>query len=306
MPEGDSLVRLSHHLRPIMKAQTLLHTDFRTPRLATVDLTGWYVQNLRPRAKYLLMDLRSPEESLSHPQQLVLLSHLGMNGSWQIDGRTSHRTRCILKLPNHSVLGHNLPTLKLGTPHQVDQQLAFLGPDLLDPGWEDRSTADTLLSTALTNFRHGPDQPIGSALLDQRLVSGIGNIYRCEVLSIAGISPYRHISGLTDQQLVGLILLSRDLLVLNIPPRANQHTARTTVSLRAAPQAPFGVRVLTAQEQARAQADGTHRLTRSTRYWVYGRQRHGCLRCGGPVHQDQLGNSSDSERTVFWCPFCQT
>src|SRR5699024_5884493 len=83
-------------------------------------------------------------------------------------------------------------------------------PRSLDPDWLNPQRADQLLSTAQTNFRQRADQPIGSALLDQRLVSGIGNIYRCEVLSLTRMNPYRRVGTLTDAQLVGLIVLARD------------------------------------------------------------------------------------------------
>lgn len=305
MPEGDSLVRLAHRLRPVMEDQVVIRTDFRTPRLATVDLAGWQVTSLTPTAKYLSIALRAPENIQLENPDLVILSHLGMDGSWQIDAHATHHTRCILHFKNHRVVGFSLPTLEVLQPDKAQRQLAFLGPDLLDPGWEQPDTARELLSKALINFRQAPDQPIGTALLDQRLISGVGNIYRCEVLLFAGISPHRSVAELTQDQLTGLIHLSRNLMLLNVPPRAPAHATRTTLDVRPDVQAPFGIRVATPREQARSQQDRRHYRGRAPAYWVYGRQRQGCLRCGNPVLVDTLGTGPGNERNVYWCPHCQ-
>lgn len=305
MPEGDSLVRLAHRLRPVMLDQTIERSDFRVPQLATVDLSDWVVIDISPMAKYLLMTVAAPENFTDRAHHLVVLSHLGMDGSWHIDTRPSYRTRCILHFAEHTVVGDTLKLLEVHPVEQAEQQLAFLGPDLLDPAWEDPTKAEQLLPRSLENFRQAADQPIGTALLDQRIVSGIGNIYRCEVLLLARINPHRVVSGLTDQQLTGLILLARDLMVINVPPRAAERARRRTVDVREDPHATFGVRVATATEQARSRAD-RGRSRRDPNFWVYGRERQGCLRCGGPVRQEKLGTKPDNERDLHWCPNCQT
>ena len=303
MPEGDSLVRLAHRLRPVMKDEILVRSDFRIAALATVDLSGWKITELLPTAKYLSMFIQAPQDSLAPHQTLVIFSHLGIDGSWQIDVRPTHQTRCILGLPKHNVVGFSLSTLEVFTPQQAQQQLTRLGPDLLDPDWYNPQLADQLLSTARENFRQRSDQPIGSALLDQRIVSGIGNIYRCEVLSLARMNPYRRVGALTDGQLGALILLVRELMVFNVPPRSAAHTARSTVDIRPDAQAAFGLRVTSPQEQARAQADSRRTQRRRPRFWVYNRQT--CLRCGTVIRRDPLGAVPGQARYVYWCPYCQ-
>lgn len=305
MPEGDSLVRLAHRLRPVMDDQTIHASDFRTPRLATTDLAGWLVTDIRPVAKYLLVTVAAPENVTEAAQQLVVLSHLGMDGSWQIDTKPNYRTRCILRFAEHTVVGDSLKLLEVLPVDQAEEHLAFLGPDLLDPGWARPDTAQDLFAQALTNFRQAPDQPIATALLDQRLVSGIGNIYRCEVLLLARMFPHRLVSEIDDAQLTGLIVLAKDLMVMNVPPRAEARTRRRTVDVRPNPNSVFGVRAATATEQARTKADRA-RARRDPNFWVYGRQRQGCLRCGEPVRVDKLGPRPDTERDLHWCPNCQT
>jgi len=288
-----------------MYDQTIQASDFRTPQYATLDLAGWLVTEVRPVAKYLLVTVAAPENVTDTAQQFVVLSHLGMDGSWQIDTKPTYRTRCILRFAEHSVVGNSLKLLEVLPVEQAEDHIAFLGPDLLDPGWEDPDTAEKLLAQALNNFRQAPDQPIATALLDQRLVSGIGNIYRCEVLLLARIFPHRPVAELDDEQLTGLILLTRDLMVMNVPPRAEAQTRRRTVDVRPDPDNVFGVRIATATEQARTKADRA-RSRRDPNFWVYGRERQGCLRCGGPVRLEKLGTSPDNERDLHWCPNCQT
>lgn len=305
MPEGDSLVRLAHRLRPVMHDRIITHSDFRTPQLATVDLTGWLVTDIQPTAKYLSVTVAAPDNVTDTAHQLVVLSHLGMDGSWQVDTRPSYRTRCILRFGDHIVVGDSLKLLEVLPVEQAQQHLEFLGPDLLDPAWDDPVTAQQLLAQSMENFRHAPDQPIATALLDQRLVSGIGNIFRCEVLLLAGMYPHRAVSELSDEKLTGLILLAKNLMVINVPPRASDRTRRRTVDVRPDPDAPFGVRVATATEQARTKAD-RRRSRRDPNFWVYGRDRQGCLRCGGPVRVEKLGTQPDNARDLHWCPNCQT
>lgn len=305
MPEGDSLVQLAHRLRPVMQGLALTASDFRLPHLATVDLSGWTVESVSPHGKYLTIGLTAPQGLDTRAEQLVILSHLGMEGSWRIDARPSHQTRCILGLPDHTVVGSLLARLDVVTPQQARDELAFLGPDVLAPEWEEPTTAKLLVEQVLAGMRQAADQPVATALLDQRLVAGLGNIYRCEVLLLAGIRPHQLLSELTDAQLTGLVSLSRDLMAMNVPPRSPLGTPRSTVDVRPDPHCPFGIRVATAAEQARAMADRRRQRGRTPRFWVYGRQRAGCLRCGGPIRVEALDRGSTPERTVYWCPHCQ-
>lgn len=305
MPEGDSLVQLAHRLRPVMEGQVLTASDFRVPQYATLDLAGWTVDSIRPRGKYLSMHVTAHREAETATGQLVILSHLGMDGSWKVDARPTQQTRCVLGLAQHTVVGFSLAVLDVVTPQLAQEQLAFLGPDLLGPGWEDPSSAEQLRDEVLANFRAAPDQPVGTALLDQRLVAGIGNIYRCELLLLAGLRPHQLVSELSDRQVIDLVSLSQAIMAMNVPPRSPLGAPRSTVDVRPDPQAPFGVRAATAAEQARALADRRRHRGRTPRFWVYGRQREGCLRCGGPIRVEALGAGPAPERTVYWCPHCQ-
>lgn len=303
MPEGDSLVRLADRLRPVLEGRDLVRTDFRVPQLATLDLSGRTVRAVRPRAKYLLLDTG----------ELTVLSHLKMEGRWeayprvngsgrQVRPRWRHpawQARCVLDTDGHQTVGFQLGLLEVLPTAEVARRLDFLGPDLLDPAWEDPDRAHELTDEAVRQLQTEPGRPIGVALLDQRLVSGIGNIYRCEALLLAGLDPHRPVSAVPD--LPGLIALARALLLVNTAPAVPGRPAprRATTGVAPDPEAPYGVRVLTA---APAASPGRGRVPH---YWVYGRRREGCLRCGGPVTVEELGDPAGPDRTLYWCRHCQ-
>ncbi|QCU78853.1 formamidopyrimidine-DNA glycosylase [Citricoccus sp. SGAir0253] len=309
MPEGDSLVRVANRLRPVLAGRELRRTDFRVPQLATADLSGRTVEAVWPRAKYLVVQAG----------ELAVLSHLKMEGHWDVHELTGPdgaplrprwrspgwQARCVLETAEHQVVGFQLGLLEVLPTAGLEERLGFLGPDLLDPGWADPAVAAALLEEGVRRLAAEPERPIGVALLDQRLVSGIGNIYRCETLLLAGLDPHRPVSAVPD--LPGLVLLARDLMRVNTGPGP-----RGTTDVVRDDAAPYGIRVRTppggpggpyANRPAAGARGGADR--RAPRYWVYGRGRHGCYRCGGPVAVEQLGDARALDRTLHWCPRCQ-
>lgn len=312
MPEGDSLVRVANRLRPVLAGRHLWRTDFRVPQLATADLSGATVGDVWSRAKYLVIEAGDR----------VVLSHLKMEGHWDVYSRTGPagepvrprwrspgwQARCVLETAEDQVVGFQLGLLEVLPTDAVPDRLAFLGPDLLDPAWDDPDAAEELLQASVSRLLADPGRPVGLALLDQRLVSGIGNIYRCETLLLAGLHPHRPVGAVPDVR--GLVLLARDLMRVNTGPGP-----RGTTGVLPDPGAPYGIRVREAPDRqlpgAGRRADGRQAPATTDRrqphYWVYGRERQGCLRCGGPVAVEQFGDqeSGTPERVLFWCPHCQ-
>lgn len=317
MPEGDSLVRLAHRLAPILAGQVLVASDFRVPSLATLDLSGRTVERVWPRGKHLLMQVGD----------LTVHSHLKMEGRWDVYpcagerpprwARPAWQARCVLETASHQVVGFQLGLLEVIPTVEVEDRLAYLGPDLLDPAWDRPDDAPRLLEEAVRRLEAQPERMIGTALLDQRLLAGIGNIYRCETLLLAGLDPHRPVSSVPD--LPGLVLLARDLLRSNVPPHAPARGAqRRTTGVRPDPAAPYGVRVLVpavgagVTVGAGAGPSRPGKATSSPSYFVYRRERAGCLRCGGPVRQEDLADPAETEpsgpvqsRQLWWCPRCQ-
>lgn len=263
MPEGDNVYRAAARLHAALAGKQLVHSDFRTPSLATTDLRGYTVLGARSRGKHLLIDLEAPP---SHtPRSLSIHSHLKMEGAWHVHRpgtrwrRPAHTARVVLQTDDAEAVGHDLGILELLT--DPDAALSHLGPDLLAPDFDAQE--------AIARLGSDPDRAIGIALLDQRSMAGVGNVYRSELCFLTGTSPTRRAA---DTDVAAMVDLSRRVLWAN-----RDRAARTTTG-NTAPHA---------------------------RLWVYGRDRKPCRRCGTMIRQTSLGSVADTERVVYLCPRCQ-
>ncbi len=144
---------------------------------------------------------------------------------------------------------------------EEERVVGYLGPDLLGPDWD----ADA----AVANLRAHPDQPIGVALLDQRNLAGLGNVYRNELCYLRGVLPTRPVAEVDD--LERMVELAHRLIDAN----KDRIQRSTTGNLR-------------------GQTD-----------WVYGRDGQACSRCGTLILRGELGASELELRDTFWCPHCQ-
>ena len=253
MPEGDVVRYTARRLHEALAGKVLTRSDFRVPRLATADLAGDVVTETVPRGKHLLTRTTSG---------LTVHTHLKMDGSWRIRPtaerpRDSHRIRLLLANEDWQAIGYQLGVVELIRTSEESRVTGHLGPDLLGPDW-DRAEAVRRLSAQ-------PDRPIGEALLDQRNLAGIGNVYKAEVLFLRGLSPWQRTGSVTD--LGALAELARRLLEAN----KERFGHVTTGSMR-----------------------------RGEENWVYGRQGKPCRRCGTPIR-----SAGQDDRVTFWCPSCQ-
>jgi endonuclease-8 len=273
VPEGDSVFRAAAQLHAALAGQQLTSSDFRVPRFATLKLDGWTVNEVVPRGKHLLMRLQGPAPE----DRLTVHSHLKMEGTWQIypsGGRwrkPGFTARCVLRTAAADAVGFSLGILEVVRTAEEDSIVGHLGPDLLGPGWN--------LAEAERRIRAAPEVPIGVALLDQRNLAGIGNIYRCEACFLAGVHPASPVSAVGD--LGALITDAKSLLEANLGPGR-----RTTVL------------------NARGMPVG--RMAGRPGYWVYRREHQPCLKCGTPVRRGVLAKATGTEeRDIYYCPKCQ-
>ncbi|MCX5375476.1 Fpg/Nei family DNA glycosylase [Streptomyces sp. NBC_00091] len=264
MPEGDSVHRAAARLHTALAGKPLTHADLRVPRFATADLTGRTVLDVTPRGKHLLTRLEGG---------LTLHSHLGMDGAWYLfgpgekwRGGPAHEIRAVLATAGTTAVGYRLPVLELLRTADEDRAVGHLGPDLLGPDWDPARAAANLLAS--------PGRPLGEALLDQRNLAGIGNIYKCELCFLAQVTPWTPVGGLPDPQttLPRLASAARRLLAANTGADAAAGRRNTT---------------------------GSRRPGREL--FVYGRAHRPCLRCGTPVRE-----ASQDGRPTYWCPRCQS
>ncbi len=250
MPEGDTVWHTAETLRQALVGRTLTRCDVRVPRFATADLTGQVVDEVYSRGKHLF--IRVGPASIH--------SHLKMDGSWRVTSRAvrnEHRIRIILEAGDIRAVGIDLGVLEILDRAHDGDAVAHLGPDLLGADWDPQLAA--------TNLTARPDRPIAEALLDQRVLAGIGNVYCNELCFVSGRLPSAPVSAVSDPH--RLVSRARDMLWAN----RYRWNRCTTGDTRAGRQ-----------------------------LWVYGRAGQSCRRCGTRIDYDDSG-----ERVAYWCPACQ-
>lgn len=270
MPEGDTVYQAADRLRRAFDQTTLERTDFRIPSLATTDLRGGRVAAVRSRGKHLLIDVvPAAATATSAPDGVSIHSHLKMEGVWHVHRvgtkwrRPAYQARIVLQANGYEAVGFELGILELLPRAAAD--LDYLGPDLLSDDFD--------AARAVANIEARPDAKIGEALLDQRLMAGVGNVYRCEACFLRGVRPDRLVA---DVDVPPLVDLCRRMLWAN-----RLRTARTT----------------------------TGRTGHNARTWVYGRIGQPCRRCGMLIAREFWRDRPDStseDRVVYYCPRCQS
>ncbi len=205
MAEGDTILRLARRLESALAGEELaVAAPNPRGRAAGVErLGGCRLESAEARGKHLL--LRCGD--------LVLHSHLGMSGGWHLypRGAAWRRPRssawAVLGARDREAVQFGGPTLRVLSAERArrDPQLTRLGPDLLAAGFDpDRAAA---------GIRADPSRAIGDALLDQRLVAGIGNIFKSEACFAAGIDPWRPVGELSGTELRALLLAAREQML---------------------------------------------------------------------------------------------
>ena len=256
MPEGDVVWYTARRLHEALAGRVLTRSDFRVPRYATVDLSGQPVTEAVSRGKHLLIRTGNG---------LTVHTHLKMDGSWHIrpadagpPRRNVHQIRLLLANTRWQAVGYLLGITEVLPTASESRVTGHLGPDLLGPDWD--------AAEAVRRLERSAARPIGEALLDQRNLAGIGNLFKSEVLFLRGVSPWNQVSEVKD--LPKMVDLARRLLDAN-KARIGQVTTGDT--------------------------------TPGRQTWVYGRQGAPCRRCGTQIRKRTDG----AERMTFWCPSCQ-
>ncbi|MBM9835099.1 Fpg/Nei family DNA glycosylase [Rhodococcus hoagii] len=258
MPEGDTVWQAARRLDTALAGRVLTECDIRVPRYSTVDLSGEAVDAVVARGKHLLTRIGAH----------TIHTHLKMEGSWQVYPRgarwrrPAHQARIVLGTEDTVAVGFSLGITEVVDRSDEESVVGHLGPDLLGADWD--------VAVATSNLVAAGERPIGEALLDQRIMAGIGNVYRNEICFLRGVDPRTPTARVPD--LPKVVDLAHRVL------RANRDRP---------------VRVTT----------GDRRPGR--RDWVYGRGGKPCLRCGTPIAAAEFGEEPGRERSIFWCPNCQ-
>ncbi|MFN3649234.1 MAG: Fpg/Nei family DNA glycosylase [Armatimonadota bacterium] len=269
MPEGDTIYRTAATLRKALLERVVTRFDALVPEVAAVDsrtpVAGRTVEAVEPRGKHLLIRFSAAPPA----GPLVLHTHMRMTGSWHVYRpgekwqKPERYARVVIHTDAFVVPCFSAPVVELLSAWQADRHpdLRSLGPDAITPEFDPEE--------ALRRLQRLPESEIAVALLNQRVLAGVGNIYKSEVLFVCRVSPFARVGELPEETLRGLITESHRLLTLN-----RSGGSRRTV---------FG-------------------LDEGKRLWVYGRSGEPCRACGEPVRMRRQGIDA---RSTYFCPRCQ-
>jgi endonuclease-8 len=197
MPEGDTIHYAANRIRPVLEGHVpdailTPHRRFERDRWPE-RLAGRAVTSVDARGKHLFLRFEGG---------LTIHSHLRMTGAWRVLRPGAHASRVWLRIARgeREVLQLNGPLLELMTDSRtrLDQRIAGLGPDVLASEFDE--------ARFLRRLREDdPTRPIGDALLDQRTVAGIGNLWKAEGCFAAGLDPWRPTGRVSDAEALAVI-----------------------------------------------------------------------------------------------------
>jgi endonuclease VIII len=231
-------------------------------------LAGRRIESVSSRGKHLLITFSG---------DLILHTHLRMNGSWHLYRvgerwrRPARDMRLLIETTEYVAVAFTVPVAEFLTGRDLarHRDLQSLGPDLLDPAFE--------RDEVLRRMRALERVSIADALLNQRVLAGIGNEFKSEVLFVSRVNPFRSVADLPDDTLGRIVDEARKLLGANVLER------RQTLSPA------FGRRT-------------TRSLDPVAKLWVYGRGGKPCRACGSLISSTKTGVDA---RLTYWCPVCQ-
>lgn len=275
MPEGDTIFRAARTLHRALAGHVVTRFESAYPTLTKVNddtpVVGRTLERVESRGKHVLMHFSG---------ELVLRTHMRMSGSWHIYRpeekwkRPVRDARIVVATANFVAVGFTIPIAEFETAHTLERHeaLGSLGADLLAA--EPADAAEMIRRLRM----HG-DEEIADVLLNQRVLAGIGNVFKSETLFVARVNPFGHVADLSDETLRKLVDTGRALLNANVRPSSTEGIVTY-----------FGLR------QAMRRADPSERL------WVYGRGGKPCRRCATPIAWKRQGPYA---RSTYWCPRCQ-
>ncbi len=306
MPEGDTIYRAARAMQRALAGRVVVGFETGLAPLARVNdeatLVGRVVEKVESRGKWCLVYFSG---------DLILVTHMLMSGSWHLYrtgekwwmGRS--RMRVAISVgglvgaaeagPTHAMRPHewgtqavateqgwqavafNVPIAEFHTARSLERssQVPKLGPDMLS----DEFTVEAGVARMEAYGREHPEAEIAVVLLNQRVLAGLGNVYKSEVAFAAGVNPFRAMRTITAREMEVMVEKSQQWLKANVNDGS-------------------GDGIVTYSGNRRT----TNAMDRTDRLWVYGRQGKECRRCGATVMMRKQGEQA---RSTYWCPECQ-
>jgi endonuclease-8 len=272
MPEGDTIFKSARALHTALAGGVVTRFDSVFPALVRVaydrPIVGRTIESVGARGKHILMTFSG---------DLVLRTHMRMFGVWHVYRigarwrRPGRDMRVLVETADASAVGFKVPVAEFLTARQLARhpELSALGPDLLGSGFDSAAAAGRM--------REHPEEMVADVLLNQRVMAGVGNVFKSEVLFAAGVDPFAVVSSLSDVQIDRIVAVAREQLSANVLDRSR------TLSPA------FGRRT-------------TRSLDPRETLWVYGRSGAPCRKCGARIEARKTGTDA---RLTYWCPRCQ-
>jgi endonuclease-8 len=278
MPEGDTIFRAARALQRALAGKVVTGFETGLAKLARVNddaaLVGRVVEKVESRGKWLLVYFSD---------DLILVTHMLMSGSWHLY-RTGEKwwmgrskMRVVIRTADWEAVAFNVQIAEFHTARSLERssQVPKLGPDILSEEFTVEGGVERLAAFG----RENPDAEIAVVLLNQRVMAGLGNVYKSEIAFAAGVNPFRAMRTITPREMEKMVELAQRYMKANVADGK-------------------GDGIVTYAGNRRT----THAMDREERLWVYGRQGQECRRCGATVMIRKQGVQA---RSTYWCPECQ-
>jgi len=267
MPEGDTLFRAARTLHRALAGKPVVRFETALAHLSRVNddapIAGRRVERVHSVGKHLL---------IAFSGHLVLRTHMRMAGSWHVYRpgerwqRPRSAMRVVVETADFQAVAFDVPVAEFRTGRQLarDAAVASLGPDLLNPDFDE--------AEAVRRLRERGALAVGDALVDQRALAGIGNVFKSEVCFAERVHPFTPVAALEDASLLRLVRTARQFLGMNV------------------------------LESSGSGMVTTGRSDPSARLWVYGRAGEPCWICGERIVLERRGLQA---RSSYFCTRCQ-
>jgi endonuclease-8 len=274
VPEGDTIFRAARTLNRALAGNAITRFQSAFPRLTRIHedqpITGRTVESVVARGKWMEMAFSGG---------LVLVTHMLMNGSWHIYRpgeswkRPQRDMRVLVGTEDFVAVAFNIQVAELYPAERMDAESPSrkIKADFL--------AADFDENDAFRRLRERGELEAGEALLRQRVVAGIGNVYKSEVCFACGVNPFTRMARVSDEQLRCLVKTAQKFMAANVTDTSGEGIVTYTGFRRT-----------------------TGRANPGDRLWVYGRRGKPCRKCGTPIDSRKQGMDA---RVTFWCPRCQ-